>query len=1167
MTAKLWKDFFMTIRKTLPRYLSILLIVALGVAFFSGVRSSEPDMILSADTYYDDMNFMDIRVISTLGLTDDDVDAIREVEGVCEAEGMYSVDVFLDTGETSEVAEVQSLTGDINQFYLYEGRLPESDDECLLDEAFCTDGEYALGDTVTVRSGTSDDLNDTLVNTEFTIVGIGISPMYLSWSRNSATIGNGSVTGLIAVIPEAFLSDMYTQIFVTVDQAASLTTMTDEYEDLTSAAADAIEAIADARCDIRYHELTDEPYETLAQSKQDVADGWQQIEDARQELDDALQELTDAEEEIAQSRLTVNEAEVTIATNEKSLSDARVQLAEAQAQYDAGEAEYLENAELLAQAQTQLTEARITIAVNEQTVSQTRSLLDAAQSYLTEYQGIYTDSMYDLNSVCTDPDDSVTGRELMEEYTGQLFNDEASLPVWLTCLYNLYSEGKISENTYLLLSDYNIDDIAALMISYAAVVAYEEADSLIGTYEAEIAEGESALAEAREQLEEAENQVAEGQAQLDAASRELVYASIELSIAEEEIASGQAQLDEAKKELAEGRAELEQGEQELADGWAEYYRSKAEAEIEIADAEAELLDAEDEIADAERALSLLEDPAWYVLDRANGVQSYVEFKADANRIGAVGQLLPVIFFLVAALVSLTSMTRMVEEQRTQIGTLKALGYSRSAITAKYILYALSASLIGSILGVAVGEYVLPQVILTAYELLYHNLPYLMTPLNIEYGIISALAAIACTTIATLGACYSQLAANPATLMRPAAPKQGKRVFLERIPLIWNRLSFTSKATVRNLFRYKRRFFMTVLGIGGCMGLLLVGFGLRDSIHVIVNNQYHNIWVYDASVTIDDNADEDEREILRNTITGTEEISDYLDIRQTTTDVQANNVTKSVYLFIPQSTDNLEDYIVLKDRITGEHYSLTDNGVVITEKLATMLDLEVGDTITINDGETRRYTSTVTAISENYLYNFVYMTPAVYESLYGEEPVYNNLFMNLKKDMAISEDELSEILLGYDNVTSVTMVTSLNEYIEDMMSALDMVVWVLLISAGLLAYIVLYNLNSINITERRRELATLKVLGFYNTEVAGYVYRENVLLTIFGILLGLFLGFLMHRFVVLTLEVDMMMFGRSISFSSYILSIVITFIFALVVNLLMYYSLKKIDMVESMKSVE
>lgn len=1167
MTRMQWKDFFVEIRRSLPRYLSIFFIVALGVAFFAGVRASEPDMRLSADAYYDDTNFLDIRVLSTLGLSEDDLDAIRQIEGVSDAYGLYSVDAFVETEEESLVATIQSLTGDVSRYYLSEGRLPETDSECLLDEAFLMYGDYEIGDTITLRGGGGEDLSDTLVREEYTIVGFGLSPMFLSWERGSASIGNGDVTGFVALTPEAFTTDTYTQIYVTTDQADELMSMTDEYDSVVDEVQDAIEAISEERCEIRYHELTDEPYEELAQSKQDVEDGWQELEDARQELVDAEAELLDAQDQITEGESQLIDGEAQIRANEQLLIDSQADVDAGWEEYNTGKAEYDANAQKIADAEKQLTDGKITYQLNEQNLADAKAQLETAKQQIADNEANYQSALTRVESVgSAEAGDTVYGRTLLQGYADRLLNDTTSLLSWQIYIEELYTAGQISEATYTQLSSMTPEDVASLMIAYATVTTYEESLAAIEPLEQQIAEGETALADAKAQLDEAERQLEEGKAQLEEGNRELISASVQLEVAQQQIDSGYEELNDAKAELEQSRAELEQSKQDLEDGWREYYEQKAEAEQEIADGEEELRQAEEDIADAEYELSLLEDPQWYVLDR-NAVQAYAEYDQNADRIGAVGEVFPVIFFLVAALVSLTTMTRMVEEQRTLIGTMKALGYSKIAIAGKYLLYALSASLLGSLIGVVVGEYVLPQVILSAYGLLYLNLPYRLTPPNLEYGLMSTVIAVFCTTAATLFACFKETMASPASLMRPAAPKQGKRVFLERVTFLWSRLSFTSKATVRNLFRYKKRFFMTVFGIGGCMALLMVGFGLRDSIQTIIKNQYQNIWVYDAYASIDDGADTEERAALLTDVQNIDGIAEALEVRQIAIDVESGGVTKSVNLFVPESTDNLTDFVILKDRITDERYELEDGSVIITEKLASMLELSVGDTITIQDGDSRRYTASISAISENYMYNYMYMTPDTYETLYGEAPVYNTLFLNLEEGTSLTEEELSSRLLDMDNITGVTLISTLNEQVQDMMHALDLVVWVLIIAAGLLAYVVLYNLNNINITERRRELATLKVLGFYNLEVAEYVYRENVLLTICGCLFGLVFGFFLHRYMILTLEVDMVMFGRTIQPISYVLSILITFFFAAFVNFIMYFSLKKIDMVESLKSVE
>lgn len=1166
MTKMLWKDFFAEIKKTLPRYLSILFIVALGVAFFSGVRSAEPDMRLSADTYYDETNFMDIRVISNLGLSQGDLEAIRELDGVTAAEGLYSVDAFLENGEKSLVAAVQSLTGDINQYRISEGRLPEKPGECLLDEAFLMHGDYSIGDTVRLRSGTEAPLTDSLIAEEYTIVGFGLSPMFLSWDRGAATIGNGDVTGFVALMPEAFVTDTYTQIFVTADQADSLISMTENYDKAVDPVQEVIESISAKRCETRYHELTDEPYRELAQAKQDVIDGKAELEDARQQLADALAKLEDGEIQLAEGKQKISDAEIEIQVNQRTLDETAATLAEGRTRYEEGKAEYDANVSKIAEGESQLTEAKITYRINEQKLTDAKAQLKTVKDQIEKNEESYQAALDRVESVGNARLDAVYGRDLLKGYADSVLSDMTSLPSWQNYVQTLFDEAKISEETYNTLYSMAYEDIAGLMLAYTTVRTYEEASALLAPLEQQIADGEKQLADGKVQIEENDRKLKDGRAQLEEASHELIKASVEIEIGQKQVDEGYAKLSDAKKQLKEGKAELAEKEHELKDGWAEYYKELPDAEQKITEGEEELAQAESDIAKAEHDLKLLENPKWYVLDR-NSVQTYVEYNQDADRIGAVGKVFPVIFFLVAALVSLTTMTRMVEEQRTLIGTMKALGYSKKAIAAKYILYALSASLIGSILGVLIGEFLLPQVILSAYGMLYLNLPCRLTPLNPYYGVMSTLIAVLCTTVATIFACFRELMSGPAILMRPVAPKQGKRVFLEKIPFIWSRLSFTSKATVRNLFRYKKRFFMTVFGISGCMALLMVGFGLRDSIHAIIDNQYRNIWVYDASAAIHDNANQEERDFIKSSVESLDGVKNALEIRQIASDVEAGGISKSATLFVPQSADHLEDFIILRNRLTKEHYQLDDSGVIINEKLASLLGLSVGDTITIKDGDTKRYTATVSAISENYLYNFLYMTPAVYQELYGSEPVYNSLFMNLEDDASLTEEELSSYLLSLHHVTGVTLVSHLHEQVQNMMRALDLVVWVLITAAGLLAYVVLFNLNNINITERRRELATLKVLGFYNLEVAEYVYRENMLLTICGVLCGAVFGFFLHRYMILTLEVDMIMFGRMIKPLSYVLSILITFLFAVLVNWIMYYSLKKIDMVESLKSVE
>ena len=552
-------------------------------------------------------------------------------------------------------------------------------------------------------------------------------------------------------------------------------------------------------------------------------------------------------------------------------------------------------------------------------------------------------------------------------------------------------------------------------------------------------------------------------------------------------------------------------------------------------------------------------------------ESYAEFDQDADRIASIGKVFPVIFFLVAALVSLTTMTRMVEEERGQIGLLKALGYSKGAILAKYAWYAFLATFAGSIVGVLIGEKLLPYIIIVAYGMMYDNLQVVAVPYNLRFALLASAAALGCNLAATFAACYGEMLAAPAALMRPVAPKQGKQILLERIGIFWKRLNFSQKAALRNLFRYKKRLFMTVFGIGGCMALLLIGFGLRDSITAIVDQQFEKVMTYDMAAELDENVKEEEKQKLEDTIADDSNIAESMEVHMTTMDASktGKKEEKSVYVMVPTKKDaeKFDDFIHLQDRKTHVSYELSDDWAVITEKLAKLLDVSVGDSITLRDSDKNDYTIRVASVTENYLHHYVYLSPDVYQKVFRKAPEANYAYFRFDKDSGAYEKQFAEQMLQLDMVNSVSSVADSKDTVSYMMDSLTMVTAVLIIAAGLLAFVVIYNLNNINITERKRELATLKVLGFYDGEVAAYVYRENIFLTIFGIAAGILLGMYLHGFIIQTAETDMIMFGRQIRMGSYLMSIVLTAAFAWIVNTVMYFSLKKIDMIESLKSVE
>ena len=686
---------------------------------------------------------------------------------------------------------------------------------------------------------------------------------------------------------------------------------------------------------------------------------------------------------------------------------------------------------------------------------------------------------------------------------------------------------------------------------------------------------EQTLAAQEEELLSAGRQITDGKSQIAAARSQLDSTKSQITDGKAQILSAWALLNEKEDTLNASKAQLASGEQELADGRSEYEQAAKEAEEQITDGQAkitdgekQLTDAKQQIADAKAEIKKIENPKWYVQTREDALTEYQGYGDNADRMRSIGKVFPVLFFLVAALISLTTMTRMVEEQRVQIGTMKALGYGKAAIAGKYIGYALIATLGGSIFGVLAGEKILPFIIIYAYMILYKHLPAILVPYHMSYALQASGIAVACTLIATIASCYKELAAEPAELMRPAAPKQGKRILLERIGIIWKHLNFTWKSTVRNLIRYKKRFFMTIFGIGGCMALMVVGFGLKDCIYEIVSLQYEKVQFYDAATYMSDDISEENRQQLHDYLDQNADIKETIEARMQKTDVKSASGKKTLYLMVPSDNEKIKDFLSFHSRTNkDEVYSLKKDEVILTEKMASLLNVKVGDELTIEDEDRGDQTVTVGAICENYMSHYLYLSPEKYEELYGVPAEYNTIIYSVKDGKDDQIEKIGTKLLSMDGVLNVSYTSSIEGRLDDMLRSLNLVIVVLIVSAGMLAFVVLYNLNNINITERQRELATLKVLGFYDGEVASYVYRENILLTIIGSVVGMVLGNLLHRYIILTVEVEEAMFGRQIHWQSYLYSFLFTVAFSLFVNWVMFYKLKKIDMVESLKSVE
>ena len=1112
------KDFYMEIRKSLGRFLSILFIVALGVAFFSGIRASEPSMRITGDRYFDQEELMDIQALSTFGITDDDIDAIEAVEGVERVEGAYSADMLCETKKKQYVFHVMSLPENMNHVTVSEGRLPKKIGECLVDD----DMGYKVGDTITLKSGTDDPISDTLKQEKYKVVGIGNSPCYISFGRGSTTIGSGSVSGFLFVPAKTFALDVFTEAYVQVEGAENLIAYTEEYDKKIETVLDRIEEITGERGRIRKQEIVDDAQAEIDDAKAELEEGklkaQEELDDAKAQIDDGEAKLTEAKQQIADGKSQISSAKTTLNSKDDELTEAKTQNSSGLKKWQEGTEAYEAG---LAQFEAAKPEALEEIAKGEAGLEAYRKQLDEAkkeaQGKLKELEG----QLAHIMSLEPKPEDE-NYEELHQKWEEQY---GASIEQLETGISEVNEGLKALETQE---QDYQ-SKFTALNNSKAELAAKEQ----------QLADTKAALDSSKQQLSDAYSQIESGKGQL---------------------ASGWAQIDEKEQELASGEAEIAESETTLEDAKVEYEEGKKEAEDEIADGEAKIVDTEEELAE-------IEDPKWYVYDRSN-LPEHDGYGENADRMRAIGKVFPVIFFLVAALISLTSMTRMVEEQRTQIGTMKALGYSKWAIVSKYLGYALLATAGGSIIGVLIGEKVLPFIIIYAYGIMYQHIPEILVPYDWAYAIEASIAAVACTMFATVFSCYRELGEQPASLMRPPAPKIGKRVLLEYVGFIWKRLNFTWKSTIRNLMRYKKRFFMTIFGIGGCMALMLVGYGIRDSVFEIADIQYTEIQTYDGNLILKENLSEDEHQELTDSLEQNQDIARFMDAYMKNLVLTKDGHERETYVMVLGQPKDSEKYVHFHDRKTKEAYELSDDGAIISEKTAKLLNAKVGDTISIKDENEGNKDIVIQNICENYMGHYLYMTPKYYEKVYGEKPEYNTVLFSVQDSYTRQQmEEAGEKILARDEVLSLSYMKDIEKRLNDMLKSLNLVIIVLIVSAGMLAFVVLYNLNTINIAERKRELATLRVLGFYNPEVAAYVYRENILLTLIGTIVGAGLGKILHLFIIETVEVPAAMFGRIINLPSYIYSFLFTILFSMIVNGVMYFKLRKIDMVESLKSIE
>lgn len=1219
MKNAMQKDFWREIGHTRSRFFSIMILVALSVAFLSGLKATAPDMKHTGDDYLDSLHLADIQVLSTLGLTDEDIAALRAQDKIEDAEGEYVIDAFASSDSLDAVVKVLSLTDrGISDVLLREGRMPERADECVVEENMLSLMSISIGDTITLTPG--DDLSDALAQDTYTVVGTVRSPVYLAVERGTSTLGSGTVKAYLYLPREAFTLDYYTAAYVRVSGAAEMTAFYDEYDDYIDDVIDSLEDFSDARASLRHDELVDEATEKLddaqkelddakAEADKELGDARRELADARRKLDDGWKEYDDGKQELADSRVKLDDAKAELEDGEQEYADGVKKYDQAVRDYEKGQKDYANGVKDYEKGAQQLADGADELEAGKEKLDEGQKQLDALGN--TVAGALQNDPNYA----------GVTGGTIIDELGRGDENTAAATDAALDKMRAQLEGGIAQAQQGLAKIDAGIEQCDEGLAKIDAALAELGEDqseqaaakrAVLEQQRAETAAQRSALVQQRgevsAQLSELQSQlaalstvssgsIAANKQQLDQGRADYESGKQQLSAGYRDLRDGKKELDKAKKELdeapqklADARKELADARKELDDGWKEYYDGEekyADGEKELADAYRELTDgekdyreglreyedgkaeadekiadAEEKIADARRKVADIESCEWYLFSRSYN-PGYTGYGQDAERMANLASVFPVIFFLVAALVCLTTMTRMVEEQRVQIGSLKAMGYSGLAISRKYLLYGLLPSLTGGVFGLVIGYILFPKMIFTAYQIMY-QMP------NIElraYGGISAyslLAAVACTTLATLWACLATLRETPASLMRPRTPKAGKRVFLEYIKPLWRKMSFTHKVTARNLFRYQKRFWMTVIGIGGCTALIIAGFGMRSSLLFTMSRQYDDLFHYSAQVTLSSNVLPEERQAVEDFLAGDSRVVNDVPCTASSATVITSSYSTTAYVEVMEAGE-IGKVIDLLDCKTGEPITMEDTGVYIDQKLSELLKVSVGDTFFL-DGDARGDV-TVAGIYEHYTGHFIYMTPSYYEQTLHADSEPNAYLMNFTSDDTDTCNAIFEKLLSMNGVATTSRMRDTQDTYMHSMERVDFVVVIIILAAAALAMVVLFNLSNINITERQRELATIKLLGFYDKEVSAYVYRENIVLTVFGILMGCFMGHWLHIYLVRSTEIDLMMFGRQTAPSAYVYAAILTMLFSVLVNVLAHFKMKKIDMVESLKSAE
>lgn len=1066
MKSMMKRNTFREIKKSFGRYFAILAIIALGVAFFSGLKITQSVMVHSADVYLKDLQFYDYRLVSTLGFTEENVEALAEKEDVRAAEGAISAEVlYKDAGENERVIKMHSITEKVNKLKLVAGEMPQSADECVVDSALFS--EDAIGSKLVLsENNTADDL-DKFAYKEYTITGLVQSPCYIQFERGNASIGNGRISGFAYLLKDGFAVNYDTEIYIKFDEDYDI--YSDEYDSYMDAKEADWEAYTKEQAEIRYDKMVKDEQDELDEKKEELEE---KRAEAEAELESAKQQLTDGETEISDGKNQIASAKTELSAKASELQSGKDALSSKAAELESASQQISGQESALAAKKAEYEQGLNAYLAAKQQVADKRSSLETAKAQLTEDTPGY------------------------EEMLAQI---EAGLT--------------------------------------------------------EIAGAEAELNAKNAELEAAAGQLSSAESQLAAAKQQIEDGKNALAAAEAELTDGENQLAAAKEQIEEKEDQLEAAETELADGLLQYQENQREFDEQMQDAD-------DQIADAQSKIDEIEKPETYVLDRNTNV-GYVCLKNDSGVVKGIANVFPVFFFLVAALICMTTMNRMVEEQRTQIGVLKALGFSEGKIMEKYLFYSGSAAISGTLIGYVLGIHFFPLVIITAYGIVY-KMGGIYYVSDLPLALVSLTVAVLCSVGTTWLSCHKELKEVAADLMRPKAPKAGKRVFLEYVPFIWKRLKFLQKVSVRNIVRYKKRFFMMVIGISGCTALLVMGFGVRDSVVAVADQQYEEIQLYDIGVTLKDGKVPGEADLKSLDSVLEKENAAGMYAMEKTIDLVTDKGTKSINMVAVENPDEVGDFISLHTKKQELIAYPKEGEAVLSKKVAETYGVKKGDTILLRDSDNNEMSLKVTGICENHIYNYVYIAAESYEKQIGDV-VFKNVYVSLPDEADIHE--VSAALMKADGVTAVTVNSDMLNRISQMMSCMNYIVIIIIICAGALAFIVLYNLNNINITERVREIATIKVLGFYPKETASYVFRENMVLTAIGCGLGLILGKWFHRFVMGEIQIDMVSFNVQINAVSYLFSVLLTMGFAWIVNCMMTGKLERINMAESLKSID